>query len=52
MSLDEFDFNKDLLREIAIKKKDIESNIAMTQGVIKQARDNYNSSATYEVYKL
>jgi hypothetical protein len=52
MSVDEFEYNKNLLKEIVTTKRDIADSISKTQHHITQARNNYNSTATYEVYKL
>jgi hypothetical protein len=51
MSYDEFDYNKDLLREIINKKKEVQRDIEMTKTDLKYKIDNI-PKPTYDVYHV
>ena len=51
MSKEEFDYNKDLLKEIVEKKKDLRTSIMMTQE-IQNERSSFKPMPAYEIYNL
>lgn len=51
MTKEEFDFNKDLLKEIATKKHDLLNDIEKTKSDL-AAKSMYKSAPAYEVFGL
>ncbi len=53
MSLEEFELNKELLKEIASKRKDLKETISMTKNdQIMREHNATNTRAAYEIYNL
>ena len=51
MSKEEYDLNKDLLKEIAVKKKELRQSIMMTQDCLTE-KQSYKPLPAYEIYNL
>lgn len=51
MTQEEFDFNKDLLKEIASKSKDLRQTVKLTQADT-LSRINQPANSAFEIYNL
>lgn len=51
MSKDEYEYNRDLLKEIGEKKKELRSSIMMSQDM-QNERASFKPMPAYEIYNL